>query len=403
MSNNAHFIFSWKRKSRILVTCPKAAPVYLTKEISGLGFPVMSETAAAVTTAGTLEDTMTLNLWLRTGHRVLYLIDEFRAKNSGELYGRLLGIPWERMIREDDYVTVTATVSNETINDSRFVNVRAKDAIVDRIRKKCGRRPDSGPERSKVVIHLYWQDNEVSVFIDTSGEPLSKRGYRKIPLHAPMQETLAACVVYATAWQVSGDFINPMCGSGTLAIEAALLATGRAPGLTRSNFGFMHLKGFESSLWKCLQEEARKKIHQAFSGRILATDISKKAILSAMKNARAAGVEHSISFDTCDYSKTEIPGNEGVIVINPEYGLRLGDVGQLASVYKGIGDFFKHRCHGYRGYIFTGNLDLAKKVGLRTKRRLPFFNGEIECRLLEYELYAGSSRTSSESSDRLQA
>jgi putative N6-adenine-specific DNA methylase len=346
--------------------------------------------AAAVMTTGTLEDAMTLNLWLRTGHRVLYLIDEFRAKNSGELYGCLLGIPWERMIREDDYVTVTATVNNETINDNRFVNVKAKDAIVDRIRKKCGRRPDSGPERSKAVIHVYWQDKEVSVFIDTSGEPLSKRGYRKIPLHAPMQESLAACVVNATAWPAAGDFINPMCGSGTLAIEAALSATRRAPGLTRRNFGFMHLRGFDTSFWKDLREHALSRIDNTFKGRIVATDIRMKAVLAAKKNARAAGVEQNIEFDTCDYSKTEIPGHGGVIVLNPEYGLRLGDVKQLESVYKGIGDFFKQRCQGYRGYIFTGNLDLAKQVGLRTKRRIPFYNGELECRLLEYDLYAGS-------------
>ena len=143
----------------------------------------------------------------------------------------------------DGYFSVTSSVHNPAINDSRFANVRCKDAIVDRMKEKCGRRPDTGPDRNRIVIHLYWKGNIGQVFIDTSGEPLSRRGYRMIPLKAPMQETLAAAVVLATGWGRDGNFINPMCGSGTLAIEAALIALQRAPGLLRSNYGFMHLKG----------------------------------------------------------------------------------------------------------------------------------------------------------------
>jgi len=210
-----------------------------------------------------------------------------------------------------------------------------------------------------------------------------------------MQETLAAATILATGWNGNGNFINPMCGSGTLAIEAAMIALDRAPGLLRTNYSFMHLKGFNESLWKELREEARKKAQKSIHGKIIATDISQEAIDAAKKSAATAGVDHLIEFDVCDYADTPIPEGQGVVMLNPPYGERLGEMKELEKTYKGIGDFFKKRCDGYTGYLFTGKFSLAKKVGLRTKQRIPFFNGEIECRLLGYELYSGSKKKSS--------
>ena len=270
--------------------------------------------------------------------------------------------------------------------------MKCKDAVVDRIKEKRGRRPDTGPERDKVVIHLYWKGNLGQVYLDTSGEPLSKRGYRMIPLKAPMQETLAAAVVLATGWMGDGNFINPMCGSGTLAIEAALIGLGRAPGLLRNNYGFMHLKGFDESSWKALRRKIRAEAKDRLNGRIIATDISQQAVEAAKKNAMTAGVERFIEFGVCDFSETPVPEGGGVVVLNPEYGERMGEIEELKEIYKEIGDFLKKKCKGYTGYVFTGNLDLAKKVGLRTKRRILFYNGPIECRLLEYDLYEGSRK-----------
>jgi putative N6-adenine-specific DNA methylase len=242
------------------------------------------------------------------------------------------------------------------------------------------------------VIHLYWREDLCQVFLDTSGEPLSKRGYRKIPLKAPMQETLAASVILAGGWHGEENFVNPMCGSGTLAIEAALIGLDRAPGLLRSNFGFMHVKGFDESSFKSLRRKSRAASKDALKGRIIATDISQQAVEGARKNAMTAGVERLIEFGVCDFSETPVPAGGGMVLLNPEYGERMGKEERLEEIYRGIGDFFKKRCQGYKGYIFTGNLDLAKKVGLRTQRRLLFYNGPIECRLLEYDLYEGSRR-----------
>jgi putative N6-adenine-specific DNA methylase len=296
------------------------------------------------------------------------------------------------LIPADEYICVTSSVDNPSIRDSRFANVKCKDAIVDRIREKTGRRPDSGPDRNSVVTNLYWKENDCSLYLDTTGEPLSRRGYRKIPMTAPMQETLAAAVIMASGWDGRDHFINPMCGSGTLAIEAALLGLNRAPGILRSNFGFMHVSGFDRQFWNDLRSEAKRATKKAIPFRIIATDIKREAIEAARKNAATAGVEQLIEFGVCDYADTAVPDGGGVVILNPEYGARMGRIRELESVYSGIGDFFKQKCRGFTGYIFTGNLDLAKKVGLRSKRRIPFFNSGIECRLLEYELYEGSRK-----------
>jgi len=379
-------------KSRILITCAKGIAPFLKEELLQLGFPVLSESIAGIATEGTIDDTLRLNLLLRTGHRVLYLLREFAARDADALYRSVLEIAWEEYIAKDGYVCVTSSVDNPSIRDSRYANVKCKDAVVDRINAKCGRRPDSGPDKDRAVVNLYWKDEECSVYFDTSGESLSRRGYRKIPMTAPMQETLAAAVIRASGWNGSSHFINPMCGSGTLAIEAAFIALNRAPGLLRNNYGFMHLKGFKESLWNELHAQATKEAKKTLDCRIITTDISNEALEAAKKNAAAAGVEHLIEFARCDYSETPVPDGGGVVILNPEYGERMGKITELESVYRGIGDYFKHKCRGYTGYIFTGNLDLAKKVGLRAKRKIQFFNGRIECRLLEYELYEGSRK-----------
>jgi 23S rRNA G2445 N2-methylase RlmL len=384
----------WMREGKILVTCAKGLSSYLQAEILSLGFPVRSATEAAVETAGTLADTMTLNLNLRSGHRVLYRLHAMEAGTPEELYDGLARLRWEDFIDPDGYLCVTSFADTPTIRDSRFLNLKGKDAIVDRLQRICGRRPDSGPDRGGTVVHLYWKGRRVLVYLDTSGEPLSKRGYRKIPLEAPMQETLAAAVVLASEWKERGNFINPMCGSGTLAIEAAMIAADRAPGLVRHQYGFMHIRGFQPSAWRNLRTDKRKTAKKRLSGRIIATDHSRAAVDASVQNARTAGVDHLIEFSVCDYQDTLLPDGGGVVVVNPPYGERLGEVRALEATYRGVGDFFKRKCRGYTGCLFTGNPNLARQVGLKTKRRIPFYNGEIECRLLIYELYEGSRKAS---------
>lgn len=377
---------------RILITCPNRISGFLAAEVEALGMPIEAELAAGVLTEGTLVDAMRLNLHVRTGHRVLFLLDEFDAFDPDEMYSGVNAIDWERWLDADGYVSVVSSIDTPSIDNTQFANVRCKDAIVDRMVERVGTRPDSGSRTDRAVVFLYWHDQTCAVYLDTSGETLSNRGYRRIPWKAPLRESLAAAIVLATGFDGESNFVNPMCGSGTLAIEAALIATGRAPGMLRDNFGFMHIRGFESAAWEALRADARRGARKRINGSIIASDINADAVVAARRNAAMAGVDHLIDFHVGDFSESPVPAGDGVVVLNPEYGARLGDEAKLLGVYSAIGDFFKNRCSGYVGYIFTGNPNLAKRVGLRTKRRIPLFNSTIDCRLLEYELYSGSRR-----------
>ena len=380
--------------NKIIVTCSNRLSTFLQQEIVELGFTPIRVFKTGVELKGTLADCIKLNLNLRCASQILFSINEFSAANAQELYKALLAFEWEDMIAPDGYFSVTSNVNNDTINNSLFANVTVKDAIADRFRDKTGKRPNAGPELDKTVIHLYWQESDVEIFIDTSGETLSKHGYRKIPGKAPMLEALAAATLLATKWDKESPFINPMCGSSTLAIEAALLATNRRPGLYRSNYAFMHILGYAYEMYQQQRQRLDDIIVIVPELIIVATDISEDAINISKINAGAAGVAGIIKFATCDFEETNIPEDKtGVIYFNPEYGDRLGEAAELQITYGRIGDFMKKKCKGYTGYIFTGNLELVKKIGLKPSRRIEFYTSKIDCRLFEYELYAGTKRT----------
>lgn len=379
--------------STIIITCHKRIVPYLQKEVEELGFTIDEVFITGVKLTGTMNDCIKLNLNLRCASQVLYSLEQFTANHPDAIYNHLKHIAWENILPNPGYLSVTSNVNNPTINNSMFANLRVKDAIVDRLRDKRGTRPSTGAELTGTVIHLFWKNEDAEIFIDTSGDSLARHGYRKIPGLAPMLEGLAAATIFATKWDRQSPFINPMCGSGTLAIEAALIATNRRPGLFRTNYAFMHVQGYDETVY--LKEDAllEDQIQEVPGLHIIATDYNSKAIDNARKNAVAAGVSKLIDFAVCDFAQTTVPQNaKGVMMINPEYGERLGDIKELEATYSRIGDFMKQKCGGYFGYIFTGNMELAKKIGLKANRRIEFYNSTIDCRLLEYELYSGSRR-----------
>lgn len=379
--------------SRIIVTCSNRLAPYLQMEVEELGYKPKRVFKTGVELKGTLLDCIKLNLNLRCASQVLYSLNEFKAFNADDLYKTLLHYPWEDVMEANGYFSISSNVRNETINNSLFANVKVKDAIVDRFRNNTGGRPNSGPELDRTVIHLYWNDITAEIFIDTSGETLSKHGYRKIPGKAPMLESLAAATLLATKWDRQSPVINPMCGSGTIAIEAALLASNRRPGLLRPNYAFMHLVGYEEDFYEKEFRKLEEQVKEIPGLKIIATDMSEDAVNISRINAGIAGVEEYIEFAVCDFEETTVPDDAGGIVyFNPEYGDRLGVEAELEVTYKRMGDFLKKKCKGYFGYIFTGNLELAKKIGLKPSRRIEFFTSKIDCRLFEYELYSGTRR-----------
>src|ERR1700710_914929 len=379
-------------ENKIIITCNKRLSAYLQQEVEALGFKPTRVFQTGVELLGTVNDCVALNLNLRCASQVIYLVKSFTAADPLELYNNIVEIEWEKLIDFTGYFSVSSTVNNEHILTPLFANVKVKDAIADRIKSIKGIRPNSGAEANKTLVHLYWQDSDADIFLDTSGETLAKHSYRKIPGKAPMLEALAASSIMATRWDRKSTFINPMCGSGTLAIEAALLATDKHPGLFRVNYGFMHIMGYDEQVFFVERRKLKDKSKKETGFKIIATDLSPDAVDIAQKNAKTAGVDHLIDFSVCDFADTEVPEGGGVIMFNPEYGERLGVHSKLEATYKRVGDFMKQKCLGYRGYIFTGNPDLAKKIGLRASRRIEFYNGKLDCRLLEYELYQGTRR-----------
>jgi 23S rRNA G2445 N2-methylase RlmL len=387
---------SLETSSSILVTCPRDIPHILSREITDLGYEVTAQFPAGVQLQGTFADCYRLNLWLRTAHRVLYQVRRATCVTPHDVYNHVYDIPWHTIVPKHGYVCVVSSISTPTITNTQFANVRCKDAIVDRIRAETGERPDSGPLTDRTVVFLYWHGTECIVYIDTSGKPLSERGYRIHPGHAPMKESLAAAVVLQTSWQPMFAFQNPMCGSGTLAIEAALIRKNLAPGLFRSNFGFQHVQAYQPKEWEQATKNAKEQqLHDGANQPIVCSDRDSSIVWKATENIKRAGVDDVVQIHCCDFTHhplSESQSTNNVIVMNPEYGKRLGQITELEGVYKSIGDWFKASCTGYTGYVFTGNLELAKQVGLKAKHRTPFWNADIECRLFSYELYAGTRR-----------
>ncbi len=379
-----------QKKEKLVITCSPGVADYLRQEVEQLGYTAQSTSESSIETAGSLHDAMRLNLMLRTGLNVLCLLKQFSCEDPDALYREVVSFPWEDYIAPSEYLSVVSRVDTPAINNSVFASQKVKDAIVDRISEKRGNRPASGADRDNVVINFHWKDDRCWIYLNTSGRKLSDRGYRKIPYAAPLQESLAAALLIAAGFDGSQSLVNPMCGSGTLAIEAALIALNRAPGLLRNNFGFQHVVGFDLKLWSDLRKEVGSQSKKDMPFGIIATDIDRKAVEAAKKNAQTAGVDQFIEFHVCDFKNTPILEEKGIIILNPGYGYRLGKQCDLEGTYKDIGDFFKKKCAGFAGYVFTGNMALAKKIGLRSSRRLIFFNAKIECRFLEYHMYAGS-------------
>ena len=389
----------------IIISCAKELSRWTEVEVRDLGYTPIEVTENTVVVRGDMRDVMKLNLKLRTAHRVLVPLLRADCRNIRDLYHLAKSIDWENLIEADGYFSVSSIVHNYTIRDTRIPSLYTKDAIADRMRERCQRRPDSGGENKGSAVFVYWERNEVIIYLDTSGEPLSKRGYRKIPGSAPMQETLAAACLMAMHWDTHSPFLSPMCGSGTPAIEAAMMALNKAPGALKGHFAFQSIKGYSriipgetapriaprqhigaspEQIWKEIVLDAKNEEVTEGIPKIIATDISPEAVENAHTNAIAAGVAPYIEFKDCDFAETPIPQDKGCIFFNPEYGIRLGTVEELAPIYERIGTFMNEKCAGWTGGLITGNPDLARLVNLYYKTRVPFFNGPIDCRVFIY-------------------
>ena len=373
----------------LAATCTRGLEDVLRGELVRLGHREAECGRGMVSFAGGQTEVLRANLWLRTAMRVLRSLAEGPAESRDAIYELAAGVAWEALFRPGQTLSVSCAGRSERFRSTAFAALTVKDAIVDRLRDRWGHRPDVARSGADVVVHLHLDRTRAGVALDASGEPLSHRGYRPRGGPAPLAESLAAGLLLLAGYDGGTPFLDPMCGTGTIVIEAALIATGRAPGLARA-FACERWPGHDAAVTAELRAQAQRAIRDT-PARIVAGDADPRAVGAARRNARAAGVERVIEFERRDARELRVPGDGTLIVTNPPYGERLGDREQLEGFYGELGDALKQRAVGATAWMLVGDPELAKSVGLRASRRIPLWNGPIECRLLRFDLYSGSS------------
>ena len=374
-------------QQHFFATTAKGVEEVLAAELVRLGAEGVSTESGGVRFAGGMEAAYKANLWLRTASRVLMQLAEFDCQTPEQLYQGVRAVGWTKYLTPAMTLAVDCNLRDSTLTHSGFVALKTKDAIVDDLRDSLGSRPNVDTKDPDLRVNVRLFRNRCTLSLDCSGTPLDRRGYRLDRHEAPLKENLAAALIELSGWDGLTPLLDPMCGTGTIAIEAALKALRIPPGLLRAGFGFQRWLGFDRQLWERLLAEARRGMLTALPAPVLGSDISHSAIAMANENARRAGVGESIRLWRGEIGELAPPPGPGVLIFNPPYGKRLGEEEALKPLYKEIGDVMKKRCKGYTAYLFTGNLELAKCVGLKASRRIVLYNGPIECRLLKYEMY----------------
>ena len=370
---------------RFFATCARGLEPILAEELRRLRAHDVQDGRGGVHFSGEQATLYRANLWLRTAIRVLQPILEGHVESPDDLYEAVQTVDWSRYLTLDHTFAVDCNVRDSKITHSLYAALRTKDAIVDQFMTHTGRRPSVDTERPMVGLNLHIHKNEAVLSLDSSGESLHKRGYRPILTKAPLNEALAAALVLRSGWNGAAPFVDPMCGSGTLPIEAAWLALDRPPSLTRKRFGFQGWLDFDVALWTALRDEARRGVKKRLPVPILGFDNRGDAVAFSRSNARAAGIGHLVTFDKCDVRQLQPPdGLPGTIICNPPYGERIGQEKELRPLYRALGDVFTWRWHGWACWVFTGNEELAKEIDLPAAESVPLWNGKIPCRLLRF-------------------
>jgi 23S rRNA (guanine2445-N2)-methyltransferase len=372
---------------RFFATTFKGLEEVLAGEVAALGGDAVSIATGSVSFSGDMALCYRANLRLRSANRIVMPLAEFHAPTPAMLYDGTREIAWPDLFPADCTFAVDATVRDSGIANSHFAAQKTKDAIADRFRDTLGRRPDVDTVAPGVRVVVRIVRDECVVSVDTSGESLNRRGYRTRPTEASLKETLAAGLLLLAGWQGDEPLIDPACGSGTIPIEAALIAGNIAPGSLGRGFAFQRLHGYDRSLWERALAEAREEARHPSATRIEGCDISPQAVSASLRNAANARVAERIRFDACPIRSFAPGPGPGLILCNPPYGARLPGGAQAETFYREMGEALKKRCRGWTAYLLSGNPDVTRFLGLKASRKLPVMNGPIDCRLLKYELY----------------
>jgi putative N6-adenine-specific DNA methylase len=372
-------------------TCPRGLENVLSAELVALGGTNVGSVDGGARFEGPFELCYAVNLESRVASRVSWQVAHGRYRSESEIYDAVRALPWHEWFTVDHTIRVDVAGIRAPVKSLEFVTLRVKDAICDAFREKSGLRPSVDTRAPDARVNAFLTTTDFTVYLDTSGEALFKRGYRKEAGEAPLRENLAAGILRLAKWEPGTPLLDPMCGSGTFLCEAAMIATDRAPGLDR-DFGFEKLAMFDAKTWHRLKEAAHARVKPAQDLLIHGSDRYGEALKLAKANLAALGLEHAVHLKQADVLDVPAPADSGILVTNPPYGVRLQDQDKVAELYPTLGDALKKKFSGWTAYIFTADMRLPKMIGLSASKRTPLFNGALECRLFEFKVVAGSMR-----------
>ncbi|ATE62342.1 THUMP domain-containing class I SAM-dependent RNA methyltransferase [Thauera sinica] len=371
--------------------CPRGLEALLADELRALGAAGAEAVHGGVMWHGDWTACYRANLESRIATRVLWQVARGRYRAEVDIYKLAYGATWAKWFTADDTIRIYVTAQKSPLKSLEFITLRIKDAVCDHFRTVAGRRPSVDTADPAVRIHAFLTADIATLYIDTSGEPLYKRGFKPAAVEAPLKENLAAGILLLTGWQPGEPLLDPMCGSGTFLLEAAQIALDIAPGLGR-RFGFERLRHADRAAWAGIRRAAEARRQAPRELAIFGSDIVGEQLRRSRTNLEAAGLADCVSLERADLLERTPPAPAGVMVTNPPYGVRIGEAEALAALYPRLGDALKQRWSGWRCFFFSGDPALPKLIGLKASRRTPLFNGALECRLLEYRMVAGSMR-----------
>lgn len=371
--------------------CPRGLEAQLADELLGLGAGEVAQVPGGVGFSGDWVLCYRVNLESRLATRVLWRVGRGRYRNESELYRIAYAPTWGRWFTPDDTIRVVVTARQSPLRSLEFATLKIKDAVCDHFRSVLGQRPSVDTANPAIRIHAFLSRDEAVLYLDTSGEPLYKRGFKRAAVEAPLKENLAAGILRLSGWRPGEALVDPMCGSGTFLIEAAHMALDVAPGLGR-RFGFERFRHFDAGSWAVLRKQAEARRQPVRTLPIFGSDLVGEQVRRARVNLDAAGVGDCVSLARADFLDLEAPAEQGVLVTNPPYGVRIGEEEALAAWYPKLGDALKQHWAGWRCYFLTADPALPKGVRLKASKRTPLFNGALECRLLEYRMISGTMR-----------
>ncbi len=361
----------------------------LAEELRQLGATDIRPSRRVVTFYGDKELMYRANFSLRTAIRILKPICHFRAKSADDVYNAVKDVDWASYIQPGKTFAVDAVVYSEEFRNSRFVTYKVKDAIVDQFREQTGNRPNISVSNPDIRLHIHIADDDATLSLDSSGESLHRRGYRQEQVEAPLNEVLAAGMILMTGWRGETDFIDPMCGSGTLPIEAALIARNMAPGLFRKEFAFEKWSDFDAELFDEIYNDDSKE--RPFEGHIYGYDIDPKAVNTSRMNVKAAGLSADITIEQADFKDFTAPEKKSIMVMNPPYGERISTP-NLLGTYRMIGERLKHQFTGNEAWILSYREECFAQIGLKPSLKTPLYNGSLECEFRKYALFDGKMK-----------